>query len=147
MRRYNQKRNTTLYESSKQVYQNKQGHSSSNYLYEWTKLLSGHAEDLVDSICCAKVAHPALACGVGLSIYAPSFIPWACIYGDCTMCGIETKHKMSECEVLMNNITPIEVLEWKQIERQGASNGKQNTQLELSLGKLPVNIIMTKLMD
>ena len=47
----------------------------------------------------------------------------------------------------MNNITPIEVLEWKQIERQGASNGKQNTQLELSLGKLPVNIVMKKLMD
>ena len=61
------------------------------------------------------------------------------------MCGIETKPKMSECEVLMNNITPIEVLQWKQIEMQGASNGKQNTQLELGLSICAMKDVVMKL--
>ena len=49
----------------------------------WVRLLSGHVEECVDSICCAKVSHPSLACGVGLLYRVPSFHKWVCINGTC----------------------------------------------------------------
>ena len=111
----------------------------------WIKLLSGHAEDLVDSICCEKLPHPALKYGLGSSTHIPTLLQWPCIYGTCQLCGIEIKHKMSTCTVLMSDSTVIDLLEWKNIARQGMKNGKQNTQLELSLTQLPVNLVMKKM--
>ena len=85
----------------------------------WVRLLSGHVEEFIDSICCAKVSHPSLACGVGLSYRVPSFHKWICINGTCNQCGIDVKHKISECDILMNNEQVIDLLEWKDIPRQG----------------------------
>ena len=79
----------------------------------WIKLLSGHAEDLVHSICCEKLPHPALKYGLGSSTHIPTLLQWPCIYGTCQSCGIETKHEMSTCTVLMSDSTVIDLLEWK----------------------------------
>ena len=49
----------------------------------WVQLLSGHVKECIDSICCAKVSHPSLACGVGLLYRVPSFHKWVCINGSC----------------------------------------------------------------
>jgi len=71
----------------------------------WVPLLSGHVDEFIDSICCGKVLHPDLVCGVGLAKRIPSFIPWHCLQGDCLNCGIEKVHKISENICLMQNKT------------------------------------------
>ena len=78
---------------------------------------------------------------------APSFHPWVCINGTCNQCGIDVKHKMSECDILMQNEQLIDLLEWQDIPGQGfKQDGKPNTQLELSRTKLSVKDVMVKMM-
>jgi len=113
----------------------------------WIPFLSGHAEDFVDQLCCGKLLHPELECGVGSSRRIPSFLEWKCINNTCDECGVNKKYKMDECLVLMNNTTEIQLLEWKHIARQGVKkNGQANTQLELSRTIVPVNEAMDKMM-
>ena len=114
----------------------------------WVRLLTGHVDEFIDSVCCQKVPHPELVCGVGLSKRIPSFIPWSCLHGDCANCGIEKVHKISENKCLMKNKTIIHLLEWKDIPRQGLrKDGKPNTQLELTRTQLPVDEVMVKLLE
>lgn len=53
------------------------------------------------------------------------------------------------CPIVAQCTDVIEVIEWKHAERQGVnkSNGKQNTQLEVSISVLPVEIVVTKLLE
>ena len=112
----------------------------------WVPLLSGHAEDFVQSICCDKVPHPILVCGIGLAQRIPSFHPWDCLHGKCVNCGIEKMHKISDNTILTENNTEIDLLEWKEIARQGfKSNGTSRTQLELSRTKLAVKDVLKKM--
>ena len=113
----------------------------------WIPLLCGYVEDFVDALCCDKVQHPNLVCGIGSSKRIPSFLQWKCINNTCDECGVNKKFRMDECVVLMSNTTEIQLLEWKEIARQGVKkNGKANTQLELSRTIAPVNVAMDKLM-
>ena len=77
----------------------------------WIKLLSGSADDFVDSTCCAKVPHPELYCGIGSSHRIPSFTPWKCVHGTCDNCGLEQTHKLEECELLTKCAHEIDLLE------------------------------------
>ena len=54
---------------------------------------------------------------------------------------------MDDCLVLINNTTEIQLLEWKDVPRQGVKkNGEANTQLELSRTIVSVNEVIDKLM-
>ena len=111
----------------------------------WVNLLSGHTEDFVLSSCCAKVPHPDLVCGIGLSRRIPSFHRWDCIHGKCDKCGIEKIHKISDNTILTENDTEIDLLEWKEIARQGfKSNGTCRTRLELSQTNLAVRDVLKR---
>ena len=63
----------------------------------------------------------------------PVFHKWGCLNGNCNQFGIDVKHKMSECDILMQSEQLIDLLEWKGIPRHGFKKDRQpNTQLELS---------------
>ena len=114
----------------------------------WYSLLTAHPETFIESCCCAKVPHPHLECGAGSSKRIPKFIPWDCIYGRCNNCGINKKHKLDQCDVIKSNSTNINLLEWKDVPRQGKKkNGEPNTQLELSHTMLPVNEVFEKMIN
>ena len=113
----------------------------------WIPLLTGNTEDLVDFICCEKVSHPHLVCGIGKSRRVPRFIKWECAHGTCEECGVE-KLDINNYSILTENTSQISVLEWKNVPRQGTTkNGKQRTQLELSRAILPVCIIVAKFIE
>jgi hypothetical protein len=112
---------------------------------QWQRLLGGRVDELVEAVCCPKEAHPKLVCGVGSSAYTPSFIKWECAFGTCINCGIETKMRFSECNILKNCDSEVNVMEWVLAPRQGVDKkGRQNTQLELGMRKQKVSEVVSK---
>ena len=85
----------------------------------WYPLLSGHPDVFIDSCLCEKNPHPHLACGIGSSKRIPLFHKWPCVYGMCEECGINKIHQLDECDILKNKTSEINLLEWKNVPRQG----------------------------
>lgn len=54
---------------------------------------------------------------------------------------------MTECKVLNKSEIVINLLQWINIPRRGQKNGKQKTQLEIGLSKLPIKIVVRKLAE
>jgi len=107
----------------------------------------GFCEEFIDETCCPKVPHPNLKCGYGSTAFIPKFTKWKCANGECNACGIENKLRISECTILTQNTTIVEVMEWKDAPRAGTnSKGVQNTQLELTKSKDTVSNIISKLL-
>ena len=64
----------------------------------------------------------------------------------CEECGINKIHQLDECDILKNKTSEINLLEWKNIPRQGKKkNGNPNTQLELTKTVLEVKEVFNRM--
>ena len=137
---HNMKALSKFIRTNKQIREQLQGCELKAYLNK-------RVEDLVEATCCTKVPHPSLIMGAGTSMRVPKLIPFACIEkGGCANCGVEKKLKISECKVLTECDSKIELLEWVHAPRPGKKkNGKQNTQLELGRTICTVSNVLEKL--
>ena len=68
----------------------------------WTTILYGTVERLIDSTCCPKITHEPLKYGVGSSLVVPRLIPWRCVHGTCSECGVNKKLCVEKCEVYIS---------------------------------------------
>ena len=112
---------------------------------QWQSYVNGYAEDFIEATCCPKVPLTSLNHGTGSMVKTPKLLKWKCIRGNCDECGVERKLDILKCKILGKCETEIDVLEWIYAKRQGASKGKQNTQLELGHSRLSVKDILMKL--
>ena len=115
--------------------------------HDWEKLLGGTVNAMVDASCCQRSKKEYLCVGVGLTKKDPSFLNWKCVNDACNECGVERKLGMTKCSIWKECTSEINVLEWVHAIRQGARNGKQNTQLEVQNRRYKVNKVIKKLED
>ena len=113
--------------------------------HQWQTYLGRRVEDMVDLSCCPRTRHPHLTYGTGSQSKVPSLLQWKCVRKECTDCGVDRNLQMTKCDILDECAIVIDVLEWINAPRQGAKNGKQNTQLELGMKQLPVKDVVKKL--
>ena len=101
---------------------------------------------MVEATCCPKIAQPSLQYGVGSNAKTPRLLKWKCVNGECNECGIEKLLDMQSCPILMNTHDIMQCIQWQEAPRQGTDhNGKQNTQLEVTVCFLPVSDIVVLL--
>eukprot|EP00957_Ditylum_brightwellii_P057942 4393201-Ditylum_brightwellii.AAC.1 len=58
-------------------------------------------------------------------------LQWGCVKKQCGECGVDKKFGITECKIWGECKIEMDVLEWIEAPRQGTTNEKQNTQLEL----------------
>ena len=114
---------------------------------QWQTYLRRRVDDMVKLSCCNQIPHPNLKYGTGSQSRVPLLLQWKCVRNTCTECGDDCKLTMTICDILSTNTIVINVLEWINAPRQGAKNGKQNTQLELGMTKLAVKDVVKKYKD
>ena len=74
------------------------------------------------------------------------FLRWDCVKNICNECGVARKLKLTTCKMLSVSNLIIDVLEWIDTPRQVANKqGKQNTQLKLSIQKVAVKDVVQRL--
>ena len=135
----------TTYASYFKVCESKKDVRDKTKQIPWIKLLSGHAKDFVESCCCSKHPYPELSCDTGTKITIPTLIVWQCIHGTYQDCGVNKKHNIDGCNILINNGRIIDLFEWNDISRQLLKKyGTPNTQLELSRTKLTVGQLLVQ---
>jgi hypothetical protein len=109
----------------------------------WEKMLDGRPENLIEATCCEKqICH-----GVSIKGKNPSFVSWTCAKGTCVECGVNKKLGVSDCDVWSECEAEMDVHEWVLAPRQGITNGKQNTQLELGQQRYQVQTVIKKFVD
>jgi hypothetical protein len=121
----------------------------SNDEVNWESLLVGRAVDLIKATCCPEVEEPMLCSEVDGK--PPRVIPWRCTHrsdAENYQCcgGVANLLKVADCRTFSQCAIPIPVFEWKLAPRAGTnSNGQQNTQIELTESKEPLNTIVQRL--
>jgi len=115
--------------------------------HDWEKLLGGTVEQMVDATCCPRTKKEHLCVGVGTTKRDPSFLDWKCANGTCNNCGVEAKLGVRKCPIWNDCALEMNVLEWVHAIRQGISNGKQNTQLEVQNRRYKVPEVLKKFVD
>ena len=115
--------------------------------HKWVKLLKGTVESLVKASCFPKKKYEHLTVGVGKNAKNLSFFDWRCVNGECKKCSVDKKLGLTICPIWNNFTLQTNVLEWFEAPRQGFSNGKQNTQLEVGTRCYQVTEVLQKLTD
>jgi hypothetical protein len=97
-------------------------------------------EDFIESTCGAKIAHPHLVVGVGMSSRILNILSSLCVMNNCADCDVEKKILLSTCGILATYTNEVSVIECVLSEQQDVNKNTDtyNVQLELSVSTLAV---------
>jgi len=114
----------------------------------WEKYLNGRPEVLINKSCCDRKTLQHLS----IEGKDPTFLQWDCVVDDdeknlCQECGVKKKLGVTDCDIWSNCCQEIDVMEWIEAPRQGMTNGKQNTQLELGQRRHPVKEVINRFVE